>query len=96
MSGSPRAIASSKHSGTSTRAYEDGAVTAATKELIGLALSVFSRCEECVAYHVQSARKRGVTAQEAMEAVKLAVLAGGSVTYPTARNAVELIDSELS
>jgi hypothetical protein len=31
-----------------------------------------------------------------MEAVKLAVLAGGSVTYPTARNAVELIDSELS
>jgi AhpD family alkylhydroperoxidase len=73
-------------------AYADGSIPARTKELIGLALSVLARCDECVAYHLQSAKTRAVSAQEAAEAVKLGALAGGSVTYPTARLAIDLID----
>jgi AhpD family alkylhydroperoxidase len=73
-------------------AYADGALPARTKELIGLAVSVAARCDECVAYHVQLAREREVTAAEAVEAVKLGVIAAGSLSYPTARNAIELID----
>ncbi len=76
-------------------AYADGTLPAQTKELIGIALSVCSRCDECVAHHVQSAQALGVKAAEAHEAVKLGVVAAGSVAYPTARNAVELIDQLL-
>jgi AhpD family alkylhydroperoxidase len=77
-------------------AYRDGALPARTKELIGLALSVAARCDECVAYHVQRARDHGVTVDEATEAVKLGVLAAGSLAYPVARNAIELIDEVLA
>lgn len=73
-------------------AYADGAIPARTKELIGIALSVAARCDECVAHHVQGARDRGVTAAEAVEALKLGVMAAGSLSYPTARNGIELID----
>lgn len=76
-------------------AYADGALPARTKELIGLALSVAARCEECVAHHVQGAHEHGVTADEAVEALKLGVVAAGSLSYPTARDAIELIDQLL-
>ncbi len=77
------------------KAYRDGALPPQTNELIALALSVAARCDECVAHHVQQAREQGVTHREAVEAIKLAVLAAGSLSYPTARNAVELIDQLL-
>lgn len=73
-------------------AYADGAIPARTKELIGLALSVAARCDDCVAYHVQGARDRGVTAEEAVEALKLGVVAAGSLSFPTARHGIELVD----
>ncbi len=72
-------------------AYGEGILPARTKEIIGLAISVATRCDECVAYHVQRAGERGVTAGEATEAVKLGVLAAGSLAYPVARGAMELI-----
>jgi AhpD family alkylhydroperoxidase len=77
-------------------AYRDGALPARTKELIGLALSVAARCDECVAYHVQQAREYDIAADEATEAVKLGVLAAGSLAYSVARNAIELIDDVLA
>jgi AhpD family alkylhydroperoxidase len=42
-------------------AYEDGAVDRKHKELMGLAVSVASRCEECVLYRVDGARDAGAT-----------------------------------
>lgn len=73
-------------------AYAEGALPARTKELIGLALSVAARCDECVAYHAQAARDRGVAHDEAVEAIKLGVMAAGSLSLPTARTAIELAD----
>jgi AhpD family alkylhydroperoxidase len=81
--------------GLDEEAYRNGALPATTKELIGLALSVAARCDECVAYHVQRAADSGITVDEAIEAIKLGVLAAGSLSYPVARNAIELIDEVL-
>ncbi len=35
-----------------TRAYEKGALTTKTKEMLGLVDSMVLRCSDCIAYHV--------------------------------------------
>jgi AhpD family alkylhydroperoxidase len=65
-----------------------------TKELIGVAISVFNRCEYCIAVHVNKAFEAGATAEEIQEAGLHAVLFGGgaalaySVTF--LKNAIEV------
>ncbi|NLF11561.1 MAG: carboxymuconolactone decarboxylase family protein, partial [Anaerolineaceae bacterium] len=35
-----------------TKAYEDGALPARTKELLGLVASAVLRCDDCIDYHL--------------------------------------------
>jgi len=71
--------------------YSDGAIPKKYKELIGLAISVLSRCEDCVLYHIQNCITEGATKIELVEATKLGVIGGGSITYPTARFAFNMM-----
>ncbi len=48
-----------------------------TKELIGVAVSVYNRCEYCIAVHVTKAFEAGATAEEIQEAGLQSVLFGG-------------------
>lgn len=43
-----------------------------TKELIGVAVSVVAKCQPCLEYHVEEARKAGATDAEMSVAVRLA------------------------
>lgn len=61
-------------------AFADGAVSAKTKELIAIAISVYSRCEYCIAGHAASALKAGCTRQEILEAATVATAFGGGPT----------------
>lgn len=72
-----------------TEVYATGAIPKKYKELTGLSISVFSRCEECILYHLQGCVSEEATTEEIIEAIKLGVMAGGSVTYPSARLAFE-------
>jgi AhpD family alkylhydroperoxidase len=72
--------------------YADGAIPKRYKELVGIAISVVSSCEECVRYHVQGALDAGATTEQIVEAIRLGVIGGGSVTYPTARYAVSVLE----
>lgn len=72
--------------------YSEGAIPKKYKELTGLSISVFSKCEECIAYHIQNCKEAGCTREELVEAIKIAVIGGGSVTFPWARKAIEIID----
>ena len=45
-------------------AYEDGALPAKTKELLGLVASLVLRCDDCITYHVIQCVKSGVTVAE--------------------------------
>lgn len=56
---------------------EDGALSKKTKELIGVALSVSTQCEWCVALHVKNALEEGATKDEIMEACLVASMMGG-------------------
>jgi len=75
-----------------TRAYEQGALSAKTKELLGLVASVVLRCDDCITYHVIRCVKEGVTDQELYEALNVALVVGGSITIPHLRRATERLE----
>lgn len=58
-------------------AEKEGALTAKTKELISIALSVATHCQWCIAFHVSNALKAGATKDEIMETCFVAALMGG-------------------
>jgi AhpD family alkylhydroperoxidase len=66
-----------------TRAYEKGALTTKTKELLGLVASMVLRCNDCIAYHVIRCVQEGVTDDEFFEALNIALIVGGSISVPT-------------
>jgi AhpD family alkylhydroperoxidase len=75
-----------------TRAYESGALSAKTKELLGLVASVVLRCDDCVTYHMVRCVEEGVTRPEFFEALNVALVVGGSITIPHLRRAVERLE----
>ena len=74
------------------RVYEDGAIGRRHKELMGLAISVATRCDECVLYHMDGCLGEGASRGEILEAIKIGVIAGGSITYRSARFAFEVLE----
>jgi AhpD family alkylhydroperoxidase len=75
-----------------TRAYEDGALPAKTKELMGLVASLVLRCDDCVTYHIVRCREEGVTRSEFLEAFNVGLVVGGSIVIPHLRRAVDFLD----
>lgn len=78
-------------------AGKDGALDRKTKELIALAIAVTRECDGCIAAHAHAAVRHGVTAQEAAEAIGVAILMNGgpgTVYGPRAYAAVrEFLDT---
>lgn len=75
------------------KAYEDGALPARTKELLGLVASMVLRCDDCVAYHIDQCVNAGVSDAELWEAFDVALVVGGSIVIPHLRRAVEFLDA---
>ncbi len=55
-----------------------GALDAATKQAIAIALSVMARCEPCARNHIRKARDMGFSQDEIDEAAWVAIAFGGS------------------
>ncbi|WP_372973274.1 carboxymuconolactone decarboxylase family protein [Muriicola sp.] len=72
-----------------THAYAEGALDVKTKELLGLVASAVLRCDDCVKYHLESARKAGAQKEEVMETLGIATLVGGTIVVPHLRRAYE-------
>ncbi len=70
-----------------TQAYQDGALPAKTKELLGLVASMVLRCDDCIKYHLDQCYKAGVTTAELEEALAVALVVGGSIVIPHLRRA---------
>ncbi len=56
---------------------------AKTRELISLAVAVTTRCDGCIAFHSEAARKAGATKEEVVEAlgVAIALNTGAALVY---------------
>ncbi|WP_440880938.1 carboxymuconolactone decarboxylase family protein [Tenacibaculum sp. C7A-26P2] len=72
-----------------TNAYSKGHLPVKTKELLGLVASTVLRCDDCIAYHLETAFENGVTKEEIMETMSIATLVGGTIVIPHLRRAVE-------
>jgi AhpD family alkylhydroperoxidase len=67
--------------GLHAAALGDGALSARTKELMALAISVSHRCDGCIAAHARGAARHGATEAEVAEAIGVAILmTGGPAT----------------
>ncbi len=75
-----------------TKAYESGALSTKTKELLGLVASIVLRCDDCVTYHVIRCVEEGVTDAEFFEAFNVALVVGGSITIPHLRRATDRLE----
>ena len=72
-----------------TNAYQEGALSQKTKELLGLVASMVLRCDDCIRYHLGTCHELGVTRAEVFEVFAIANLVGGSICIPHTRRAVE-------
>jgi AhpD family alkylhydroperoxidase len=75
-----------------THAYEDGALSGKTKELLGLVASLVLRCNDCVDYHILQSVEAGWTDEELHDAFNVGLVVGGSIVIPHLRHAVETLD----
>jgi AhpD family alkylhydroperoxidase len=89
-SGSPDVMKSVSELGRFAMAA--GVLDAKTKELIALALGIAAHCDACIAYHVQTLVKLGVSRQELDETLGVAVYMGGGPSLMYAANAIGAFD----
>jgi AhpD family alkylhydroperoxidase len=74
---------------TDTLTYQDGALSAKVKEMLGLATSMVLRCDDCIRYHLIKCHELGVTTGELFEIFAIANLVGGTIVIPHTRRAIE-------
>ncbi|MCB0456958.1 MAG: carboxymuconolactone decarboxylase family protein [Flavobacteriaceae bacterium] len=72
-----------------TNADMEGVLPKKTKELLGLGNSLVLRFDDCVRYHLEECYKLGVTKEEAVEAMSISLLIGGTIVIPHLRRAFE-------
>lgn len=72
-----------------TNTYQDGALSAKTKEMLGLVASMVLRCDDCIKYHLGKCKDLGVNKEEVFEIFAVANIVGGSIVIPHTRRAVE-------
>ncbi len=72
-----------------TNAFKKGHLPVKTKELMGLVASAVLRCDDCIAYHLETCYKEGVSKEEIMETLSIATLIGGTIVIPHLRKAYE-------
>ncbi|MCL3782399.1 carboxymuconolactone decarboxylase family protein [Prolixibacteraceae bacterium JC049] len=75
--------------GVDTLTYQDGALSAKVKEMLGLSTSMVLRCDDCIKYHLEKCHEMGVTTEEVFEIFSVANLVGGTIVIPHTRRAVE-------
>ena len=69
--------------------YQDGALDAKTKDLLGLVASLVLRCDDCVRYHLNQCHDAGISDPELREALSIGLMVGGSIVIPHLRRAEE-------
>jgi ribonuclease HI len=77
------------------KAYLDGSLPAKTKELMGLAVSMAMRCNDCIFYHIDRSIEEGATRDELMETMNVALIVGGSIVIPHLRYGFEVMNELL-
>ena len=70
----------------------DTAISHKTKELIALAIGVAIRCEGCIVFHTRACIKAGVSREELLDMLGIAVEMGGGPSSVYGAQALECFD----
>lgn len=69
------------------KVFNEGAISKKHKELFLVAISIVTKCEECIYYHINECINSEATGDELIEVIKMGMMAGGSTSYPYVRKA---------
>lgn len=69
-----------------------GELDSKTKELIALAIAVATHCDDCIAFHTNSALKAGATKAEILEMLGVTVFMGGGPALMYATHVMEAVE----
>jgi AhpD family alkylhydroperoxidase len=78
------------------QAMTEGALSTSVKELIAVAVSICDRCEPCIGYHLERALAAGASAEEAREAIGVAIMMGGGPAAVYGAKAGSILDEKLA
>jgi AhpD family alkylhydroperoxidase len=67
------------------KAFKDGALNKKTKELMALSISIVTKCEPCMEWHLDQALQAGATDKEVYETIDVAIEMGGGPAGAYAR-----------
>ena len=70
----------------------DGALSAKSKEMIALGISLATRSEGCINTHLHHALERGASRNEIIEVLSVAVMMGGGPVLVYAAQVLEALD----
>jgi AhpD family alkylhydroperoxidase len=73
-------------------ATKEGALNKKTKELIALALGIAAHCDGCIGFHMQTLIKLGLTREELLETLSMAVYMGGGPSLMYAADALKAFE----
>ena len=72
---------------------KDGAVSHKMKELVAVAIAVATKCDDCILYHLDAAKKHGATREEVIDVLSVTVEMAGGPGAVYASKALEYYDS---
>jgi AhpD family alkylhydroperoxidase len=67
------------------KAFRNGALDKKTKELMALAISIVTKCEPCMEWHLDQAMQAGATDADIYETIDVAIEMGGGQAAAYAR-----------
>lgn len=74
------------------KAFSDGALSKKSKELMALSISIVTKCDPCIEWHVQQAFLSGATDEEIFETIDVAIEMGGGPAAAYARYALRALE----
>ncbi len=74
------------------KTFSDGAISKKHKELMALSISIATKCEPCMEWHVQQAYLAGANDEEIYETIEVAIEMGGGPAAAYARFALNALD----
>lgn len=74
------------------KAFDDGALKKKIKELMALSISIVTKCEPCMEWHLDQAMQSGATDQEIYESIDVAIEMGGGQAGAYARFVLKALE----
>ncbi len=74
------------------KAFCDGALEKMTKELMALSISIVTKCEPCMEWHLDQAMKAGATDEQIYETIDVAIEMGGGQAGAYARFVLKALE----